>query len=158
MRPTLALAALAIALAGCLQEPTADPTGEGAPVVTGSEAASPTPEPTASGTDIATGDTIPTALHGRWGMVPADCTSTRGDNKGLLTVDQNTLRFYESRAKLGAIKQRTDTSIRAAFAFDGEGSQWTRDVELSLSGNTLTRTERGGEEPGGPFTHTKCAA
>ena len=30
---------------------------------------------------------IPAAFHGRWGMVPADCTSTRGDNKGLITVD-----------------------------------------------------------------------
>ena len=35
---------------------------------------------------------------------------------------------------------------------------WTRDVELAASGNTLTRTERGGEEPGGPFTYTKCGS
>src|SRR5688572_30753552 len=30
--------------------------------------------------------TIPASLHGRWGLTPADCTSTRGDAKGLLIV------------------------------------------------------------------------
>ena len=34
-----------------------------------------------------TGDgPIPAALRGRWGMTPADCTSTRGDAKGLLEI------------------------------------------------------------------------
>jgi hypothetical protein len=97
-------------------------------------------------------------LQGRWGLVPADCTSTRGDGKGLLTVSPGSLKFYESVGKLGAIKTRTDTSLRADFAFSGEGMTWTRDETLSVSGNKLTRTERGGDEPGsgGPFTYTKC--
>src|SRR4051812_2684079 len=37
--------------------------------------------PADSGTPAQT--EIPTAIRGRWGLVPADCTSTRGDAKGL---------------------------------------------------------------------------
>src|SRR5918996_4286908 len=29
---------------------------------------------------------IPASLHGRWGLTPGDCTSTRGDAKGLLVI------------------------------------------------------------------------
>ncbi len=86
MRSTIALATLVIAMAGCRQEPTADPTGEGAPVVKGEDIASPGASATSTETADANAKTIPAALHGRWGMVPADCTSTRGDNKGLLTI------------------------------------------------------------------------
>ncbi len=56
---------------------------------------------------------IPASLHGRWGMTPADCTSTRGDAKGLLIVSADGLKFYESVAKpagelktSGTIRQR----------------------------------------------------
>ena len=41
------------------------------------------------------------ALQGNWGMVPADCTSTRGDNKGLLRITATTLQFYESLGAAG---------------------------------------------------------
>src|ERR671912_3002240 len=34
---------------------------------------------------------IPTQYHGRWGMVPADCTSTRGDAKGLIDIGGGTI-------------------------------------------------------------------
>jgi hypothetical protein len=35
---------------------------------------------------------------------------------------------------------------------------WTRDVTLSVSEDekTLTRLDRGGDQPGGPFTYTRC--
>ena len=42
---------------------------------------------------------IPASLHGRWGLTPADCTSTRGDAKGLLIVSADGLKFYESLGK-----------------------------------------------------------
>ncbi len=43
---------------------------------------------------------IPAAFHGRWGMVPADCTSTKGDAKGLIIVDGTSIKFFESVGKL----------------------------------------------------------
>lgn len=153
------LAALPLALAACNQSDTASPDAEGTtmpPAVANAPATvAPSPADTAGIPEFG----IPVALQGNWGMVPADCTSTRGDAKGLLRVSGTTLTFYESVGKLGTIKDRSETSIRADYAFTGEGMEWTRDVALTLSdgGKTLTRLDRGGEEPGGPFTYTKCA-
>src|SRR5262245_39146835 len=43
---------------------------------------------------------IPAAFQGRWGMVPADCTSTAGDAKGLIIVDEDSIEFFESQGTL----------------------------------------------------------
>src|SRR4051794_12959918 len=45
---------------------------------------------------------IPAALQGRWGLAPNDCTSTKGDAKGLLIVGPADVKFYESRATPGS--------------------------------------------------------
>ncbi|MGX7925566.1 hypothetical protein ACWPMX_03210 [Tsuneonella sp. HG094] len=186
MRNLVLAAALPLALAACNQAPAdndeADAVATGGEVdaatgtdsdsggdrgadtspaptatVTATPTASPTPTPTATATDAAN-QSIPVALQGRWALVPADCTSTRGDAKGLMTVAPTTLRFYESLARLGTIQQRSARSIRAQFSYTGEGMTWSRIETLSVSGNKLTRTQRGGDEPGsgGPFTYTKC--
>lgn len=101
--------------------------------------------------------TIPAALQGRWGMVPQDCTSTRGDAKGLLTIGPDSLKFHESAGKLGEIADRADSRIRASFAFTGEGMNWQRDMELAThDGKTLIRRELGDDASPRPFTYTKC--
>ena len=156
---------LAIALAACSQAPGDDaPTTDttdvaDAPVGDATTpppaAGDPTTAPTSTDPDAATA--IPAPLQGRWGMVPADCTSTRGDAKGLLTIGPRTLKFYESVGTLATETERGDSMIRGQFSFTGEGMTWTRDVSLSANGNVLTRTERGGEESGGPFTYSRCA-
>jgi len=103
-------------------------------------------------------NTIPLAVQGRWGLVPADCTSTRGDNKGLVTIDATSLKFYESRATLGAIKDIDDDGIEATFAFTGEGQAWTLDVELDVEdgGKTLIRKEKGPNASPTPLKYTRC--
>lgn len=159
MRPILLSVVLTLALAGCQQADsemtTADTEGTVAPsTVPAADTASPAPTAAPTG---AVATAIPAALHGRWGMVPADCTSTRGDAKGLLTIAPTTLTFYESVGRLGTVRSSSDTALRADYAFTGEGMNWTRDVELSVSGDTMTRTDRGGDEPGGPFTYTRCS-
>ncbi len=163
MRRPILLAVLSLVLAACQQAPTdevivAEETAQ-VPADGGTTAAAPMPGTTPAPTKPLEA-TIPVALHGNWGMVPADCTSTRGDAKGLVKIAPTTLTFYESVARLGALEERSDTSIRADYAFTGEGMNWTRDVVLTVSngGRTLTRLDRGGEEPGGPFTYTRCAA
>jgi len=100
--------------------------------------------------------TIPDTMQGRWGMVPADCTSTKGDAKGLLVIDATSLRFYESVGTLTSVSERSANSIRGQFAFTGEGMEWTREETLSLEGATLTRTENGGDLPG-PLQYRRCA-
>jgi len=42
---------------------------------------------------------IPAAFRGRWGMVPDDCTSTRGDAKGLIIVTKTASNFSRARPR-----------------------------------------------------------
>ena len=100
---------------------------------------------------------IPASMQGRWGLVPADCTSTRGDAKGLLTVTPDMLQFYESRAKLTKVVGHWPEKLKAEFAFTGEGQSWTRTETLSLtnSSNTLVRED---EELQKPLRYSRCRA
>lgn len=97
--------------------------------------------------------TIPATLHGRWGMTPADCTTTRGDAKGLLVVSSDGLRFYESRATPVRNVEKTSASISADFAFTGEGQTWTKFQTLTLEDDKLVRTE---SSPMASFTYVRC--
>lgn len=122
------------------------------------ETPGPAPSPSTSASpDSGTG--IPVALHGRWGLVPADCTSTRGDNKGLLTINATTLRFYESVATLGKVTERAAGRIVAEFAMTGEGQEWTRRMTLDTAdgGKTLVRREQGADAMPDPLRYQKCA-
>ena len=98
---------------------------------------------------------IPESMQGRWGLVPADCPSTRGDNKGLLTITGDTLQFYESRAKLTKMVGSWPEKLTAEFAFTGEGQNWTKTETLALTGssNTLVRSE-----DGSALRYTRCPA
>lgn len=96
---------------------------------------------------------IPASLHGRWGLTPMDCTSTRGDAKGLLTVGPGEVRFYESRAVPGPGTQTGKDSITGNFAFTGEGQTWTKFETLELKGRELVRTE---SNPVASFTYARC--
>ena len=97
--------------------------------------------------------TIPAVLHGRWGLTPADCTTTRGDAKGLLVISAGELRFYESRAVPGNDAETDGDSINGRFNFTGEGQNWSKFEALKLSGAKLTRTET---NPAASFTYAKC--
>jgi hypothetical protein len=113
-------------------------------------------EPENEETAEATGEAhIPDSMQGRWGLVPADCTSTKGDAKGLLTIDGDTLKFYESRARLTKVVGNWPEKLKAEFAFTGEGQSWTRTETLSLtnSSNTLIRED---EELAQPLRYARC--
>jgi hypothetical protein len=96
---------------------------------------------------------IPASLQGRWGLSPGDCTSTRGDAKGLLTVGPTELKFYESRAVPGPDTQSATDSISGDFAFTGEGETWTKFEALEVKGHELVRTE---SNPVASFTYARC--
>jgi hypothetical protein len=160
MRLSLIACVLLLATAACSKrDPVADganaaaslppvnhagPDPHGAPPEKGAEPATALPEPAA---------TIPEALQGRWGLTPADCTSTRGDAKGLLTITAGELRFYESRAIPTADVHGDATSISGSFDFTGEGQSWTRFQALDLQKQKLVRTE---SNPPASFTYAKC--
>jgi hypothetical protein len=83
---------------------------------------------------------FPAALQGRWGLTPADCTSTRGDAKGLLVVGSDGLRFFESRARPARNVKQTADSLSGDFDFEGEGQKWTKFETLEVRDNKLVRT------------------
>jgi hypothetical protein len=94
---------------------------------------------------------FPAQYRGRWGMVSADCTSTRGDAKGLITIGDTTVKFYESLATLKEQRPATATSFSGQFAFTGEGQKWEKVMTFTRTGKTLKRAD---EE--GSFTYTRC--
>lgn len=155
-RPVWMLALLATA---CQQAPQTAPDaaagGQPSSPAVPAPVAAPSPAPEAPSAEAdAAAEQIPAAFHGRWGMVPADCTSTRGDAKGLLTIDGQSLRFYESRAVPTDPRMTAPGSWTAVLAFEGEGQRWTEPTTLTLAddGQTLTRAAEQS------FTYRKCPA
>lgn len=153
----------AMALMGCSKNSEQPPD----PALT-MDTAEPLPAPTMPTSTLATDSadaasavfpkSIPNAMIGRWALVPADCTSTKGDAKGLMIIGAATLRFYESTASLAKVLARTDTMLRAQYAFSGEGMEWQRDMSLTLQdgGKVLIRQEFGKDAATGPFKYTSC--
>ena len=130
-------------------EPTLNAAG-GPPVTTSGTPATDRDVPAAVQTAAGR---IPKLLHGRWGLTPEDCTSTRGDAKGLLVVTADALRFYESRAVPTPGTTTAADSISGDFQFTGEGQQWTRFEALERRPEGLVRTER---NPNESFTYARC--
>lgn len=164
LRLTISLAACAaLALAACdapADDSAVDP-GEAAAAaddnagsVSDDSATAPAPEP--AETDSGDSNSVPVAIRGRWALVPADCTSTRGDAKGLIEIGANQVKFYESVATLGTVKERGTGRIRADWSFIGEGMTWSRDMSMSVLGDQLIRREFGEGAMDQALTYTKC--
>jgi hypothetical protein len=157
--PFIALAAIALVTA-CGNDPVADDARDSAALPTINE---PTAKPygappadaapaTAPDRDAASAQ-IPAALHGRWGLTPMDCTTKKGDAKGLLVVSADDLRFYESRAVPAADVAADSNSIQGDFTFTGEGQTWMKYQALRVKGRDLVRTE---SNPMASFSYAKC--
>lgn len=118
-----------------------------------------TPPAKAEPASDAGGKAIPAAIRGRWGLVAADCTSTKGDAKGLLTIDATNLRFYESHGELVRVRERAANRIVADYKFSGEGMEWDQRMLFDVrdDGKTLIRRDYG-EGASGPIRYTRCAA
>ena len=98
------------------------------------------------------GGIIPARYQGRWGMVPNDCTSTRGDAKGLITIGDTSIKFYESTATLTDQRPAKATSFSGLFAFRGEGQSWEKVMTFTRTGERLERADQDGS-----FTYRRCA-
>ena len=106
-------------------------------------------QPSPPGTPAAT--MIPGQYRGRWGMVADECDPGRSDAKGLITIGEKTIRFYESTATLKEQRPAIATSFAGLFAFTGEGQSWQKVMTFTRTGDTLKRAE---EE--GTFTYKRC--
>jgi len=160
---------LAAAVVGCSREDASDQPSGSASVTAqdaaamagnmpGADAAASAPVPTETASATPAAKAIPMALRGRWGLVPLDCTSTMGDAKGLVEIGADSMKFYESRAKLTTVKSAAADSIRANYAFAGEGQEWTQDIELKrLASGKMERIDRGEHALAGPLIYSRCA-
>ena len=103
---------------------------------------------------------IPASLRGRWGINRADCTSTKGDAKGLLTITDSGLAFYESRGTISKVIAATATNFDARYAFTGEGQTWQRTERLAtVDGKLQRRTDaEPDQEPPVNLTYLRCSA
>ena len=158
MRIRSALVLVGLIAACSDQTATPAPTGTDNVTQAPSRALPPSPSAEATESNTAEAKEIPVALHGRWGLVPADCTTTRGDEKGLLTVSASDLRHYESVGKLRNVATATDTSFSGTFAYSGEGMKWTRDVTMSIQadGKNLAFRDSGADAPPSSRIYTRC--
>ena len=102
--------------------------------------------------------TIPIAIQGRWGLAANECTADPSIAKGLLVIDATTLKFYESRATLAAVKSTMPTRLEATFDFSGEGQAWQLDQVLDVQdgGKVLIRREYGVEAMPGALRYVAC--
>lgn len=160
MSPRFALGCWAIlALAACSETKQPAPVSTAAAVDAAPAMPSASAAPTPSASPTRAEKSIPLALRGRWGLVAADCTSTKGDAKGLITIGVDSVRYYESVAKLGKVTKRSDTSLAASYAFSGEGMEWQRDMTLKLQegGKSLVKQEIGADAVPGPQTYLHCS-
>ncbi len=95
---------------------------------------------------------IPAQYRGRWGINVADCDPKRSDNKGLMTVGDKTIKFYESVAGLQEIRPAIATSFSGTYVFEGEGQTWERVITLTRTGDTLKRAQADAN-----LTYKRCA-
>lgn len=163
MKHTILIALPALALIACGQQTDTqsniDAPSENVvlPADEGSMAGAPSPE----GTDTTEADVIPAGLRGRWGMNANDCDPAQASAaKGLMEIDDTSIKFYESRAVVTSIEDREDTRIKASFDMTGEGMTWQRDMTLDVQdgGNTLIRREYGEGALPGPLKYQRCTA
>jgi len=103
---------------------------------------------------------VPASLRGRWGINSADCTSTKGDAKGLLTITDAGLAFYESRGTIDQVIAATANSFDARYAFTGEGQTWQRTERMKIvDGQLQRRTDaEPGQEPPVNLRYQRCSA
>ena len=164
--PFITLAVVALLCSCDASDPVAEQANNSAalpppPTVNASDPSGAPPPPNsenppapAEGSSAVPASAIPALFHGRWGLTPGDCTSTRGDNKGLLVIGSDKLTFYESRAVPKGNVDSSPDSFSADFEFTGEGQTWTRFQSLELQkGGKLVRTESG---PMASYTYAKC--
>ena len=160
--PIIALTAIATLVACSGRDPVADGANNAATADISDESATKPANELENGVaelengvdEPSTAVVIPASLHGRWGMTPGDCTSTRGDAKGLLLVSADGLKFYESVAKPSGELKISGDSASGDFAFTGEGMTWKKFEALELQDNKLVRTE---SDPMASFTYARCA-
>ena len=87
---------------------------------------------------------FPTEFLGYWGVSYDDCQLANTSATGRISVDADTIRFHEARARVQRLEQRSPYEVVADLRFDGAGdASWERRDRFTLEqgGTILVRTE-----------------
>lgn len=98
---------------------------------------------------------ITPAFLGRWGLTAADCEPGRADAKGLLTIQPEEMRFYESVGRPTAQTRMAPARVAGPFRFTGEGQTWTRNEVLILSADGRQLVRKSGDLAP-DLTYSRC--
>ena len=103
--------------------------------------------------NAARGRALPKEFQGYWGRTADDCELANTAATGRINVDADTIRFYESKARVLDVIEASPYAVTAGLRFEGEGETWQRRSELRLEngGTTLVRTD-GGQT----FRYARC--
>ena len=126
----------------------------------GTRAAARSGLPVATPTPIAARDRkLPVGFQGYWGATPGDCALANVDAGGRLAIDADQLRFFERRASVDALRERSPTNVAATLAYKGDGERWKHDATLTLEqgGTRLLLVEQGDAvRPGQTLRYQRC--
>ena len=88
---------------------------------------------------------FPTPFGGYWGATPNDCELANYAATGRIDIDNDTIRFFESKARVQTMTVRSPTQVDTLLRFSGDGQNWQRPTRFTLEqgGTTLVRAEPG---------------
>ena len=85
---------------------------------------------------------FPTEFLGYWGAGDNDCELANTAATGRLNIDADTIRFYETRARVQRLDRRSQQEVVADLRFSGEGQGFhaRETYRLDAGGTVLIRT------------------
>jgi hypothetical protein len=85
---------------------------------------------------------FPTEFLGYWGAGDNDCELANTAATGRINIDADTIRFYETRARVQRIDRRSAQELAVDLRFSGQGpGVYAREVyRLDAGGTALVRT------------------
>ena len=87
---------------------------------------------------------FPTEFLGYWGVSYDDCQLANTNATGRISIDADTIRFHEVKARVQRLEQHSPYEIVADLRFDGAGGpSWERRNRFTLEqgGTILVRSE-----------------
>ncbi|KQN90548.1 hypothetical protein ASE95_13865 [Sphingomonas sp. Leaf231] len=84
---------------------------------------------------------FPTEFLGYWGVDDDDCELANTAATGRINIDADTIRFYESNARVQGMEHRSAHELAVQLRYSGEGKAWerTETFRLDAGGTALVR-------------------
>ncbi len=102
---------------------------------------------------------FPADFRGFWGATDDDCELANTAATGRIDVDGDTIRFYESKARVQALRPVSPVALTADLRFSGEGQATfaTETYLLENGGTSLLRTRpAAGGQPAVSVRYKRC--